>query len=1731
MEGLYRMERLVRVAPEFPPDPPPSLPHNINVASLDGRGTPTVVASGTPSFAPSSTTAAAVAAASQEPTRLQRAKHAFDISLQRRRSRLKSSSASGLSSTVGHSTSSAASTGKHTPASPGRRSSTHLGGGGLGGALGLAFAGLGLGPGMQEQYGIELCASRTTAERTVVVAYTSNEYLLLVVRDNGRAPAVRVVLWFSTKDERIKSLCVSPRGHFCIAVTQAGQVFAIPVLPVLAASGTGRSRYPSTSSPQLAARSAGGVSRPVSRQSTNNNTTFLLSQQQPPQQMQQQQQQRQQDEDGRKRSATSSAVSAFASVRTFVRERTGSTVPTTPTTATASASSSAVPLQLNNLDLPASTLDLTLLGTYRQLKHQATRCEWWTPHTGRPTIIVGTKAGQLHFVDLLQQKVMHSLTVRGRTPIQHLAVQVQAPWTHTVVAQAGNHVYACTIQREPTAEERQSQGGGAHAAPAVSLLDMDLRQPPVAFAAATSSPPAAVQTQRSFPLVCLHSATAAHVFAGDGQSKALNTYRLPENTVALAATDNITFALTRHKGERPRLVICSNLLCTAASQDSRSSDFVVQAFELSPHEDVLSLLPLQHNTVDAGCLLITTQGVYECVQRVAPAHHCLQLLRARRDPDVLAATMRVDLSEVYRLRAVELFSQGAYKESFYHFVRTSTDELDLIAKFARAGQMSLVAQSLRQQLANQSSLSGPLRKRLAGLMLLTYIHLRLTLPDEPEPIATLPPAPGTPRRAPTPPASLQKMLSQSLGSSTGSAMELTRTTRSSSLTFPDHHEDQVVGVGSLDRVLTARDIDESLQAFISDNWDYDFRTALSSFLQHGMLLEFFQAAHARSKVNIALAMPVNRDVLKLSSEAIDFLLARDYSDLICRYSKGILLRCMSPDQLITVLLSRSTHVHTVADAVDHILPVLSEEQCLKLLQFLNPTRPAVRYILERGRRLAAPQFGAPTPRSSTDALSTGAHTTPSSTNSSMIGGGVGVVFASSDGAYDRDTSSPDLMEGAFGTLTGTTDRRHRDRKIVHAYLKLLFAYNRMRLNKADGRESLERCVPWMARVQTWFDLLSGKPDALLNIDPALVNITHTDESELLVSTRHPDDGKFDCGIQHSAAVVGDDLYTWGKALGGRLGQGAIVEEAGQGSVMRVEVLHMFRAKVFGVACGAEHTVVRTSQGVFSWGNNDMGQLGLGHTSSRVQPELVMDLKSTRIDYVVCGHFHTLAMAGSSVWGWGANTYGQLAMSGVSTVTSPRLIRDMSRRRIVSLSAGATHTVALAADGAAYSCGCGLYGQLMLADLPKRQTDLRRIPIDDPVRLVACGPYQTAVVTVGGALVFSGRSIFDRRPIPTDHRAIKEQRSAKPHPAHLKPIRLPLPIDFGSLAKVRISLHHVLLLSDDGRVAAMGLGDCGVLGRGAYDDETTPHVIDTLPQIVHIGAGHGIHNTSSHSADYNYNDDDDGDDDIVDALGSRTPVNSLTRGLGLTVPDFSSVSPVFSGWCVPTTLVHLIGLYSPTEVLRACDDYSDAFAAAALLTLLGDYEEALWRLLTAAKQDYFDRLAGRFDTSARALEAFVCSAVRGFVHMQKERTGLEEEVADGLKRILAVAGYFFEDAGLPIDVFTDLLTEACSDHPSVLVSLVVDAHRLHAQSSAPSPNGSTDDDGNSEHHDDDDVRVRFGPSPVFLRLNQHVCLDTAKDMFQQERPQLACPVCVFVHVRQAVLAQDPAANIPNWTKWT
>ena len=93
--------------------------------------------------------------------------------------------------------------------------------------------------------------------------------------------------------------------------------------------------------------------------------------------------------------------------------------------------------------------------------------------------------------------------------------------------------------------------------------------------------------------------------------------------------------------------------------------------------------------------------------------------------------------------------------------------------------------------------------------------------------------------------------------------------------------------------------------------------------------------------------------------------------------------------------------------------------------------------------------------------------------------------------------------------------------------------------------------------------------------------------------------------------------------------------------------------------------------------------------------------------VSAGGGYILALtADSSVWSWGYGGFGQLGQGDEQNQSLPTKVEAFAGQRVVAMSAGDCHSLAITADGSAWSWGHGYYGKLGHGDcqqqfLPKK----------------------------------------------------------------------------------------------------------------------------------------------------------------------------------------------------------------------------------------------------------------------------------------------------------------------------------------------------------------------------------------------------------------------------------------------
>ena len=189
--------------------------------------------------------------------------------------------------------------------------------------------------------------------------------------------------------------------------------------------------------------------------------------------------------------------------------------------------------------------------------------------------------------------------------------------------------------------------------------------------------------------------------------------------------------------------------------------------------------------------------------------------------------------------------------------------------------------------------------------------------------------------------------------------------------------------------------------------------------------------------------------------------------------------------------------------------------------------------------------------------------------------------------------------------------------------------------------------------------------------------------------------------------------------------------------------HMVGAPITSVAAGYWHSMALTKEGtVFAWGCNRNAQCGKKPSSKDpptiCQPQRVSfdntshfqsdssspsssAGKKIKINKITAGRSHSVALdEGGQCYTWGANHYGQcgiLTRRRVGGVATPKHVEALAKVRIVDISAGDMHTLALTGGGRVFGWGGGFEGQLgtgyiyQMNPKPKLVSDLDFVAIE------------------------------------------------------------------------------------------------------------------------------------------------------------------------------------------------------------------------------------------------------------------------------------------------------------------------------------------------------------------------------------------------------------------------------------
>ncbi|XP_055600343.1 probable E3 ubiquitin-protein ligase HERC2 isoform X2 [Uranotaenia lowii] len=153
----------------------------------------------------------------------------------------------------------------------------------------------------------------------------------------------------------------------------------------------------------------------------------------------------------------------------------------------------------------------------------------------------------------------------------------------------------------------------------------------------------------------------------------------------------------------------------------------------------------------------------------------------------------------------------------------------------------------------------------------------------------------------------------------------------------------------------------------------------------------------------------------------------------------------------------------------------------------------------------------------------------------------------------------------------------------------------------------------------------------------------------------------------------DNVWSWGDGDYGKLGRGG-----SDGCKIPMKIESLAGLGVVKVECGSQFSVALTRSGsVYTWGKGDYHRLGHGNTDHVRRPKKVAALQGKKIISIATGSLHCVACSDTGeVFTWGDNDEGQLGDGTVSAIQRPRLVQSLQGKHIVKVICGSAHTLAL-----------------------------------------------------------------------------------------------------------------------------------------------------------------------------------------------------------------------------------------------------------------------------------------------------------------------------------------------------------------------------------------------------------------------------------------------------------------------
>jgi RNA polymerase sigma factor (sigma-70 family) len=291
------------------------------------------------------------------------------------------------------------------------------------------------------------------------------------------------------------------------------------------------------------------------------------------------------------------------------------------------------------------------------------------------------------------------------------------------------------------------------------------------------------------------------------------------------------------------------------------------------------------------------------------------------------------------------------------------------------------------------------------------------------------------------------------------------------------------------------------------------------------------------------------------------------------------------------------------------------------------------------------------------------------------------------------------------------------------------------------------------------------------------------------------------GGQHTVALKSDGtVWTWGGNSVGQLGDGTTTKMLYPAAVAGL-------AEVRTIAAGYWHTLaLKADGGVWTWGNNHVGQLGNGTTNNSPLPVPVTLPDGTPLTGAIAlaaGDAHSVAIrSDGSVWTWGDNQVGELGDGTTITRLNPvpvRLADGLLLSGINAIAAGSGYTVALKSDGTLWSWGLNQNGYLGDGTMINRPNPTPvKTAVDAPFVAIAASSHHTVALKADSTVWAWGSNVSGALGDGTRVNAITTPT----------PVRMTDGSALSNVTAVAAGKSCTLALKTDGTLVAWGKTDGG-----------------------------------------------------------------------------------------------------------------------------------------------------------------------------------------------------------------------------------------------------------------------------------------------------------------------------------